>query len=174
VTLRCIRERVVQALAYEIGGLLLATPIYSHFAKASATESFGLLLALSLVNICWCPIHNTTFDLFEFRLTGRLASDRPPSWRLVHAISHEASSTIVTLPIIIIIAGLGFWQALLADVGLTALYATYAYLFHFVFDLWRPVRVSGDAKTKPIGSRRNEDGERAFVLQARYGASARD
>jgi uncharacterized membrane protein len=57
----------------------------------------------------------------------------------VHAIGLEATSVLATWPLIVMVAHLGWWEALLADIGLTLAYALYGYLFHLVFDRLRPV-----------------------------------
>jgi uncharacterized membrane protein len=72
--------------------------------------------------------------------SGRVASDRPQKWRVVHAVSHEATTVVVTLPILVWLGGHGWGEALLLDLGLTVLYAVYAYGFHLVYDRLRPVR----------------------------------
>jgi uncharacterized membrane protein len=142
MTLRSPRERAIQALAYEAGGLCLSVPLFALASGGSTGEAFSLLLALSIAVLIWSPIHNTAFDWVDFRWTGRLASDRPQRWRLVHAVSHEATTLVVTLPILMGLGGLTFWAALLADLGLTALYTVYAYVFHLIYDRLRPVRPS--------------------------------
>jgi uncharacterized membrane protein len=91
------------------------------------------------------PVHNAAFDTAEWRLARRVASDRPARWRLAHALSHDATHTIVTLPVIMVVGGYGFWQALVVDVGLMLLYASYTYVFHLLYDRWRPVRVAAPA-----------------------------
>ncbi|MFN5998019.1 MAG: PACE efflux transporter [Paracoccaceae bacterium] len=140
MTLRSPRERVIQTLAYEVGGLCLSVPLIALFGGGTTGEAFKLMLALSVAVMIWSPIHNTVFDWLDFRLSGRLASDRPQRLRLVHAASHEATTVLVTLPILMVLGGLSFWAALLADLGLTLLYAAYAYVFHLVYDRLRPVR----------------------------------
>ena len=140
MTLRSPRERAIQTLAYEAGGLCLSVPLVALFGGGTAGEAFGLMLALSFAVLVWSPIHNTVFDWLDLSLSGRVASDRPQRWRLVHAASHEASTVVVTLPILIWLGGLGLWAALLADLGLTLLYAGYAYVFHLVYDRLRPVQ----------------------------------
>lgn len=140
MTLRSPRERAIQTLAYEAGGLCLSVPLVALFGGGTTGEAFGLMLALSVAVLVWSPIHNTVFDWVDLRLSGRVASDRPQRWRLVHAASHEATTVVVTLPILIWLGGLGLWAALLADLGLTLLYAAYAYVFHLVYDRLRPVR----------------------------------
>ncbi|WP_137111492.1 PACE efflux transporter [Rhodobacter sp. SY28-1] len=140
MSLRSPRERLIQTLAYEAGGLCLSVPLVALFGGGTTGEAFTLMLALSVAVMIWSPIHNTLFDWADLRLSGRLASDRPQGWRLVHAASHEATTVIVTLPILIWLGGMGFWAALLADLGLTLLYAAYAYVFHLIYDRLRPVR----------------------------------
>lgn len=140
MTLRSPRERLIQTLSYEIGGLCLSVPLMALFGDRTAGETLWLMLALSVAVMIWSPIHNTVFDRLDFRLSERLASDRPQRWRLVHAASHEATTIVVTLPILIWVGGFDFWSALLADFGLTLLYTAYAYAFHLVYDRLRPVR----------------------------------
>jgi uncharacterized membrane protein len=140
MTLRSTRERVIQTISYEIGGLCLSVPLYAIFGNGSTGEAFTLMLALAVAVLIWSPIHNTLFDWADYRLSGRLASDRPQGWRVVHAVSHEATTLVVTMPILMTLGGLGFWAALLVDLGLTLLYTAYAFVFHNVYDRLRPVR----------------------------------
>jgi uncharacterized membrane protein len=140
MTLRSPRERLIQTIAYEIGGLCLSVPLYAVFGDGTAGEAFTLMLALAVAVLIWSPIHNTLFDWADYRLSGRLASDRPQRWRVVHAISHEATTLVVTLPILMGLGGLDFWTALVVDLGLTLLYIGYAYVFHNVYDRLRPMR----------------------------------
>jgi uncharacterized membrane protein len=137
--LRCPRERILQAVAFEAGGLVIAAPIYAAVFGASLDDSVVLLAALAVACLIWCPLHNVAFDWLEARLGGRTASDRPHRWRAVHALSHEASVVVVTLPLLMSLGGLGFIETLSAELGLTLFYAGYAYLFHLAFDSLRPV-----------------------------------
>ena len=138
--LRTARERIVQTLCYEAGGLALVAPAYALVFGGTVTESVLLIAVLSGMCMAWAAIHNTLFDLTEFRVFHRLASDRPQAWRVVHALSNDISSTLVTLPIVMWLGGFGFWAALAVDIGLTAFYAAYTYIFHIVFDWLRPMR----------------------------------
>lgn len=140
MTLRTPRERLIQTIAYEIGGICLSVPLFVVFGDGTTGEAFVLVLALSAAVLIWSPVHNTLFDWADFRLSGRLASDRPQRWRIVHAISHETTTVVVTLPILIWLGGLSFMAALLVDLGLTLLYAAYAYMFHLLYDRLRPMR----------------------------------
>ena len=129
----------MQTVAFEAGGLVLATPLYAAVFGAALDQSVVLLGALAAACLLWCPLHNTAFDWLEARVSGRTASDRPHRWRVVHALSHEVSVAVVTLPLLISLGGLDLASALSAEIGLTLFYAGYAYLFHLAFDGLRPV-----------------------------------
>lgn len=139
--LRSTRERVLQALCYEAGGLLLIAPLFSLAAGAGMAESYVLIAALSLAAMTWSGVFNTAYDLIEFRLTGRVASDRPHRWRAVHALAFEATQVIVSCPLIYLFTGLSWLEALVADLALTIAYTAYGYLFCWAFDRLRPVEV---------------------------------
>ena len=140
MALRTLRERIIQTLCYEAGGLALAAPAYALLFGVKVTESALFIAVMSIACMAWAAIHNTLFDLTEFRIFHRLASDRPQAWRVVHALSNDLSSTLVTLPIVMWFGGFGFWAALAVDVGFTTFYAAYTYVFHIVFDWLRPMR----------------------------------
>jgi uncharacterized membrane protein len=89
--------------------------------------------------MAWSPLHNSVFDWLDERSTGRTASERPHGLRLVHALSQEVSSTLVTLPLVMWIGHFDFWQALGVEISLTLFYAAYAYVFHIIYDRARPV-----------------------------------
>jgi uncharacterized membrane protein len=137
--LRTFKERLYQTLAFEFGGLVLAAPLYGLIFGQGGAQSLALLVALSLAVLLWTPLHNTLFDLADFKRTGRSASSRPHGLRIFQALSQETTVIVVTLPLVMHIGGHSFIEALLVDLGLTLFYAAYAYLFHIVFDWLRPV-----------------------------------
>ncbi|MGL4235284.1 chlorhexidine efflux transporter [Tabrizicola sp.] len=139
MSLRSPRERFIQTLAFETGGLLMIVPLYMLVTGSAASEGFLLMITLSAAVMIWSPLHNAVFDWADLRATGRLASDRSHRWRVVHAISHEVTVVAVTLPILIFLGGFALEQALAANIGMTAVYTVYAYVFHLVYDRLRPV-----------------------------------
>ncbi len=150
MALRSARERARQTVAYEIGGLAIAAPLYSLTFGGGTGESFALVAALAVAVMIWSPIHNTAFDWVEWRIARRVASDRPHRWRVVHAITHEATSVVVTLPVILWLTDHGIVGALLVDLGLTLFYAGYAYVFHLAYDRLRPVATAAQARSHEV------------------------
>jgi uncharacterized membrane protein len=142
MTIRSFRERVIQTGAYEAGGLLLAVPLYASVSGDSASASLWLLLALWLAELLWSSIHNLFFDPADLSLSGRVASDRPRLWRMVHAVSAEASSAVVTVPILMTLGGHSLGEALVLDAALALLFTLYTFAFHLGFDRLRPVAPS--------------------------------
>jgi uncharacterized membrane protein len=137
--LRSARERIVQTLCFEGIGLLLVAPLYAWVSGAHTGESFVMVAAVSVAVMLWAALYNTAFDRIERHATGRVASDRPHGLRTLHAIGLEVSSVVVTTPVIWAMSDLGWWGALLADLGLAVAYSAYAYLFHWGYDRLRPV-----------------------------------
>lgn len=137
---RTLRERVVQTLWFEAIGLALVTPLWSAATGADAGASLLTLASLSVAVMLWTALFNTAFDHAEARRARRVASDRPLRWRIVHAVGLEASSVLVSLPLIVATTELSWLAALAADIGLTLAYAAYGYGFHLVYDHLRPVR----------------------------------
>lgn len=138
--LRSARERAIQTLAFEGLGLLLVAPLYAAVSGSGGGESFAVVAAVSVAVMLWAALYNTLFDGVEWRLTGRVASDRPHRLRTLHAVGLELSSVVVTTPLIWALTDLGWWGALAADLGLAAAYAAYGYLYFWAYDRLRPVR----------------------------------
>lgn len=140
MSIRSARERLIQSICFEIGGVVVATPLYMMVSGETSGDSAALVAVLAVVVAVWSPLHNWVFDLVEWRHARRVASDRPQVWRLVHAVTHELSSLVVTVPVILWMTDYGVIGAVLLDLGLTVVYVAYAYVFHMVFDRLRPVR----------------------------------
>jgi uncharacterized membrane protein len=136
---RNLRERVIQTLWFELLGLALVAPLFAYFSGATTGDSFLLLLVLAIVVTLWSGLYNSAFDLAELRLTGRVASERPHGWRVLHTIGLEASAIVLTWPLVVAFTPLGWHEALVAEVGLTLAYVAYGYVFHLAFDRLRPV-----------------------------------
>jgi uncharacterized membrane protein len=140
IGIRSGRERLIQTLWFEALGALVVGPGFAWFTATPAGESFVVMLALSIAVMGWAAFYNTAFDRVERRVTGRVASDRPQRWRVLHAVGLESTAVVVTWPLIVALTSLGWLEALVAEFGLTLAYAVYGYFFHLGFDSLRPVR----------------------------------
>ena len=138
--LRSFRDRLRQIVLFEVGGLALVTPPFAWASGTSMTESAGLLALLALIAALWNSVFNTGFDWLEGRLTGRTADRRPFRLRILHAVGFEGGLLILTLPVIVLWTGLGWAEALVADLALAATYVVYAFAFNLAYDRLFPIQ----------------------------------
>jgi uncharacterized membrane protein len=142
MALRTINERVVQAFLYEACGLLLATPAYALVFGTSSTDSAVVVMALAAAVLVWTPFYNLVFDWVEWRLTQRLASDRPALARVLHAGLLEVSVLVLTVPILVLLGGHSWTAALLIDFGLSFCYGLYSLAFYRIYDWLFPMKAA--------------------------------
>lgn len=141
--LRSFADRLRQITLFELGGLVLITPPFAWLSGVPLTESIGLLALLALIAAIWNGSYNTCFDWFEGRLTGRSADRRPFRLRCLHALGFEGGLLLLTLPVIMWWTGMGWLEALIADIGLAITYTVYALLFNLGYDRLFPIQPAG-------------------------------
>ncbi|MCE1240408.1 MAG: PACE efflux transporter [Azonexaceae bacterium] len=137
--LRSLPDRIRQIALFEVGGLLLITPPFVWLSGVPLTDSLGLLAIIAAIAALWNAAYNTGFDWIEGRLTGRTADRRPALLRVVHALGFETGLLLVSLPIIMAWTGMGWLEALIADIGLALSYVAYAYVFNLIYDRFFPI-----------------------------------
>lgn len=138
-----IKQRVFQAILFEIIALLLsygliklfsqATAITPHNTQTNDSAVWLMLLGISLIAMIWTFIYNLIFDkLFPGKKLSR------PVWlRALHVIGFEGGLLCLTLPLVMWVLHIGFWQALLMDISLSLLILVYGFIFYWVYDwLW--------------------------------------
>ena len=139
--LRSPLDRARQVLLFELGGLLLTTPPFVWASGVPAMDSLVLLALIALIAAFWNAIYNTTFDWVEGRVTGRTADRRPYALRIMHALGFEGGLILITLPIFMAWTGMGWLEALFADIGLAIAYTLYAFVFNLGYDRVFPIAV---------------------------------
>jgi len=127
--LRSLKERIIQTISFEVSELIITVPIFAYFTQTSESDSLIILVVIAIAAMLWTGIHNTLFDWAELKISKRVASDRLNGMRIIHAVSHA----------VVLLGGLTWQEALLADLGLTVLDAAYAFIFFRVYDFVRPV-----------------------------------
>ena len=147
--LRSLPDRLRQVALFEIGGLLLITPPFVWLSGVPVLDSIGLLALMALMAAVWNGVYNTAFDWVEGRLTGRTADRRPFALRCAHAAGFETGLLLMTLPVIVWWTGMGWVEALVADIGLAFSYTVYALLFNLGYDRAFPIPSGGGADDAP-------------------------
>lgn len=137
--LRAPLDRVRQVILFEVGGLILITPPFVWASGVPAMDSLILMAIIAVIAGFWNAIYNTSFDWVEGRLTGRTADRRPFLLRLAHALGFECSLILLTLPLVMHWTGMGWVQALIADIAVAIAYAAYAFVFNLAYDRVFPI-----------------------------------
>lgn len=137
--LRSFPDRLRQIAFFELGGLALITPPFAWASGVPLAESIGLLALLALIAAIWNGSYNTCFDWIDGRISGRTADRRPVRLRVVHAIGFETGLLMLSLPVIIWWTGMGFVEALIADLALALAYTCYAFGFNMAYDRTFPI-----------------------------------
>lgn len=150
--LRSWRDRLRQVALFELGGLVLITPPFSWLSGVPLRSSIGLLASLALIAAIWNGLYNTAFDWFEGRRTGRTADRRPLALRCAHALGFEGGLLLLTLPVIVAWSGMGWLDALIADIALAIAYTLYALLFNLAYDRMFPIRPRPAEPSTPSGA----------------------
>lgn len=136
---RSLRDRLRQIALFELGGLLLISPAFAWASGVPLVDSTAMLAVLALIAAVWNGCFNTAFDWIEGRLTGRRADRRPLRMRCLHAALFEGGLLLLTLPVIVLWSGLGWVEALVADIGLAVAYTGYAFAFNLGYDRLFPI-----------------------------------
>lgn len=138
--LRSFPDRLRQITFFEIGGLALITPPFAWASGVPISDSIALLATLALIAAIWNGCYNTCFDWVDGRLSGRTADRRPFRLRVVHAIGFECGLLLMSLPVIMWWTGMGFIEALIADLALASAYVVYAFAFNLGYDKAFPIQ----------------------------------
>jgi len=132
MTLQGRRRKLVHASLYEaiaIGIVTLAVRLVRP--DADTTEAGSLAVLASVIALGWNMAFNTLFEAWERRQADRRRTVRR---RMAHAIGFEGGLAALTVPLIAWWLDMGWWEAVLADLGLLVFFLGYTFAFNWVFD----------------------------------------
>lgn len=125
------RRKILHALLYECLAVILVTVGALLFSDSGMHSAAGLALSSSAVAVLWNMVFNSLFEAWERRQADRRRTLRR---RAAHAVGFEGGLVLMTVPLIAGWLGMGWWQALLTDLGLVAFFLGYTFAFNWVFD----------------------------------------
>ena len=137
--LRSWLDRARQVLLFELGGVMLVTPLFSWASGVPGQQALVLIVGLAAIAAIWNGVFNTGFDWLEGRLTGKPADQRPWPMRIVQACCFELGLFVLTLPLVVYWTHLSWVEAALADIGLAIAYTVYAFIFNLLYDRLFPI-----------------------------------
>ena len=130
---KSLKERVAQAVGFEVLALLICTPLLAWLMDKPLVNMGAVTLGIGLIALAWNVVFNSVFD----RLLKRLALSHSPWTRVLHALLFEGGLVAVSVPLIAWWLQVSLWQALLLDIGVLLFFLPYTYLYHWLYDLAR-------------------------------------
>lgn len=124
-------RKIVQAILYEAGGVLVVAPALALIYGQGMGYSTLLSLLISAVALAWNMLFNSLFEYWERRQRNR---QRTWQRRLLHSIGFEGGLTLILAPVIAGWLGIGLWLALLTNLGLFVFFFFYSLVFQWAFD----------------------------------------
>jgi uncharacterized membrane protein len=122
---------VLQAVLYELGAIALTGPIVGLSFDVGAGSSLLLAVIMSSIALAWNYVFNAGFEHWERRQVRR---QRTVWRRLMHGIGFEGGLGLMLVPLMAVWLDIPLWQALVAEIGLLALFFLYAVGFTWAFD----------------------------------------
>ncbi|MCO5975495.1 PACE efflux transporter [Ideonella sp. NS12-5] len=126
-----LQRRVLQAVLYETGAIALTGPIVGLSFDVGAGSSLLLAVIMSSIALAWNYVFNAGFEHWERR---QVRHQRTVWRRLMHGIGFEGGLGLMLVPLMAVWLDIPLWQALVAEIGLLALFFLYAVGFTWAFD----------------------------------------
>lgn len=139
--MRTTKDRIRHTLLFEGLAIVLATLIVVMILGLPVGVISALTVTLSLIAMLWNYLYNCAFDAWQLsRDESAVPQDRKLGLRVVHAVGFELGFLLLTLPLVMWWLSMGFWQALLMDVGFALFFMLYALAFNWAYDLIFPLK----------------------------------
>ncbi len=134
--MRTTKDRIRQAISFELIGLLLSVPLATFVFGFDAGKTGVLGAVGATLATIWNYLFNLMFDHSLKRLTG--STRKSLKVRFLHAISFEFGLMLAFLPIIAWLMDIGLLEALIVDIAFVVFYLFYAFVFTWCYDTLFP------------------------------------
>ena len=133
---RTTLDRIRQALAFEILGILIVTPLFSWLFDHGMAEIGVLAIISGTLATLWNYLFNLGFDHALLRWRGTARKTLP--LRIAHAALFELSFMALLLPVVAWWLGISLLAALLLDLSFAVFYLGYTFVFTLGYDRLYP------------------------------------
>ena len=135
IMVKSTRERVFQALLFELLAVALCTPLFAWLMHKTLFDMGVVTVVNCLLALVWNVIFNAGFD----RLRARLGWQQNPWVRGLHAVLFEGGLIVISVPLIAWWLNMRLVDALWLDLGVLLFFLPYTYVFHWLYDHARDV-----------------------------------
>ena len=127
------KERILHMILFELIAICLFVPLAISITGEKMSHMTLLSILLSLIAMMWNYVYNILFD----KVCGESRLTRTFNKRLVHGLGFELGLVMVTIPMLMYTLNLGFWSALMMDIGVVVFFLVYAIAFNWCYDITR-------------------------------------
>lgn len=129
-----VQRRILQACLYECIAIAVVAPSLALIFSHPPSSALVLSVVMSGIALTWNVVFNGLFERWEAR---QLVKGRSWSRRLVHGLGFEGGLSVFLVPVVAYWLDIGWWAALLADLGMLAFFFVYTLSFTWAFDrIW--------------------------------------
>jgi len=150
--MRSTRDRVCHAISFELGGLVLVSPLGAWAFDLPLADITVMRIACAIIATLWTYLYNLAFDAVLQRLSGETEKSIP--MRVLQAVLFEAGLLAMLTPLMAWYLGISLVQTLLMDVAFALVYVLYAFVFNWAYDcIFTTSAWQGPASSKPSSYR---------------------
>ncbi|WP_330926848.1 PACE efflux transporter [Candidatus Sororendozoicomonas aggregata] len=130
-----VKERIFHMVLFEAIALSVMVPLGTVITEHGTGAMTGTLVVLAVIAMVWNYIYNLGFD----HLFGHKRMNRTWKMRVFHTLAFEAGLIVFTLPLIMWLLNMGFWEALVLDLGVILFFLIYSFVYNWCYDHAREV-----------------------------------
>ncbi|STY62277.1 PACE efflux transporter [Mannheimia haemolytica] len=126
-------ERVFHALLFECFAIIFTVILTSWLTSHRMADLTVVIVMISVIAMVWNVIFNWGFDKV---FTGERVQ-RGLGIRILHSFLFEGGLLVFTIPLVMYMLDIGWWQAFVMDIGMTLFVLVYSVVFNWVYDYLR-------------------------------------
>lgn len=149
MTLQGPLRRIIYVTLFEAIAITICSAAFATLGGASLPVAGALSVACSIIAVTWNMIFTMAFEAWESRQAVR---GRSVMRRIAHATLFEAGLVLVLVPLIAWWLDLGLIHALVMNLGISAFFLVYAFVFNWCFDHVFGLPLSAQARPVPVAS----------------------
>ena len=127
---KSLRERILHAGLFELGGVILVAPLLAWLMNHSLTMMGAMTVMISTVAMLWNMVYNALFD----RLRARFGFAMSLMTRALHALGFEGGLILAVVPLAAWWLSISLFEAFVLDIGLLLMFLPYTMLFNWAYD----------------------------------------
>lgn len=123
-------ERVLHAVLFEFFAIVFTVILTSLFTEHSIGSLASVIVMISVIAMVWNFVYNWLFDkvVKGERIARRLGI------RIVHSVLFEGGLLVFTIPLVMYMLNIGWWEAFVMDIGMTLFVLVYSIIFNWIYD----------------------------------------